>query len=250
MKCILLLTTMSLGTLMVNAQMSTDRPNASVGASLVEPGRIQTEIGYQSLIEGTAQEYVQQQFPNALFRIGMLDGLELRLAANYIKEEKDTALYMGMSSFEIGSKIRLLQRSRHLLTYYLEVFTPTGSEGVSDRLWGLDTRLTYETSAGAYGGINANIGFNKKEHQQNIDLTWTLAYAYSFSKRTSFYIEPYGVYQDLDEWNFYADAGLLILASRRLQLDIYMGTGLNNKQAFIGVGFSTISRKSDRSRQE
>ncbi len=225
------------------AQISTDRPNASVGAGLVPSTQIQLEAGFQRTQLDAAGGRSEIQIPNSIFRLG-LKGIEFRLAMNYLSTSDSSTKYTGFSNMEIGTKIKLLTKSTHLLSYYLQVLTPTGNTGVTTRDWGIDTRLCYEYQKEQHN-ILGNIGYVQSPGTQSGGMLWTLAYTYSISPAMSTYAEIYG---DLvqNKWSTYTDAGLLYKIVPNIQVDFYFGTGIDVAEAYMGIGIAMLSHKTSR----
>ena len=86
------------------SQISTDRPNQTESPFTLPSGHIQIETGI--LIEDS------QSNINTLFRIGIINGIEVRLNSNYLMNDNITVLKKSsFSDFEVGAKFKIWGKS-------------------------------------------------------------------------------------------------------------------------------------------
>ena len=88
----------------VFSQITTDRPDQTESALVLPTGQIQIESGI--LIEDS------QSNVNTLFRIGIIEGIEIRLNSNYlINDELSFMKKSSFSDFEVGAKFKIFNKT-------------------------------------------------------------------------------------------------------------------------------------------
>ena len=88
----------------IYSQILTDRPSQTDSPFVIDKGSIQIETGIN------IQEI--QSDVNSLIRIGIFDGLELRINSNYIiNDEISFQKKSSFDDFEIGSKFRIIEKA-------------------------------------------------------------------------------------------------------------------------------------------
>ena len=89
----------------IYSQLITDRPSQTDSPFLIESGYIQVETGIS--VEKT------QSMINSLVRIGILNGVELRINSNYIiNDEISFEKKSSFGDFELGSKFKILDNDQ------------------------------------------------------------------------------------------------------------------------------------------
>ena len=88
----------------VFSQITTDRPDQTESAVVLPTGQIQIESGIS--IEDS------QSNINTLFRIGIIEGIEIRLNSNYlINDELSFMKKSSFSDFEVGAKFKIFNKT-------------------------------------------------------------------------------------------------------------------------------------------
>lgn len=73
----------------------------------------------------------------------------------------------------------------------------------------------------------------------NIGAKWVIAYGYDIIDKFGVFAELYGEFPEGDTAAHYWDAGLTNLLKCNIQLDTFIGSGLNNEQKLLfGAGIS------------
>ena len=140
----------------IYSQILTDRPSQTDLPFVIEKGNIQIESGIN------IQEI--QSDINSLIRIGIFDGLELRINSNYmINDEISFQKKSSFDDFEIGSKFRIIEKTENkfnisFLTYLL---IPTAPEVFSYNEYGFLNKLLFSHNLTSDTKIGYNIGYNK-----------------------------------------------------------------------------------------
>jgi hypothetical protein len=91
----------------VYSQINTDRPDQTESSLVLNEGHLQIETGIS--IEKEKSNI------NSLFRLGIIDGVELRINSNYLMDDQISKLKnSSFTDFEIGAKFIKKQKSDFL----------------------------------------------------------------------------------------------------------------------------------------
>ena len=215
----------------IYSQIITDRPSQTGSPFLIEPGYIQVE-------SGVSVEDIQSNI-NSLVRIGILNGVELRINTNYIiNDEISFQKKSSFSDFELGSKFKILDNDQintniSFLTY---LSIPTAPEVFSNNEYGFLNKLLVSHNVTSDSQVGYNIGYNKFTNNDGL-YVYSLLYGKTLGSFSIFF-ELFGN-SNLDTSNFNFDSGLTYLIDNDKQLDLSIGKGLNNNLFFVSLGFST-----------
>ncbi len=233
----------------LNVEMETDRPDFTEGTSAITPGHVQIEMGYTFTYDGQ-NERREHVLPEALFRVGLLDGLELRVAEEgWIHEESSNEEDIeGVLDLGVGIKHEMYKQQGRFpsLSFILESSLPTGGSKVSADdlqpelkiLWAYD--LTTDTSLGG----NLNFSSPVEDDERYFEGAASLVLGYGFTPCVGGYLEYFGFYPNHDAPDsistHYANGGFTYAVTRDIQLDIRMGVGLNDQadDLFFGTGLA------------
>ena len=220
----------------------TDRPDFTESTSAVAPGRVQIESGLTFTSRETDDAL---EAPEALFRIGLADRLELRLEApSYTWADAGDD---GLGDSSLGFKLELAEQrgARPALAVIGLVGLPTGdSDLTTDHLqpgailaasWDLPHELALGLNAGATSADDG-AGDNFSEYSASVALGFPLA------GDLSGFIEYYGLYRSGGGGGpeHVVDGGLTYLVSPDVQLDVFVGAGLSDHAPdwLVGAGVS------------
>ena len=105
-KLSLILIILSISISSIHSQITTDRPDQTESSLVLSSGHIQIETGIA--IEESRSNI------NTLFRIGIIDGIEMRLNSNYlINDDVSILKKSSFNDFEIGAKFRILDKDNN-----------------------------------------------------------------------------------------------------------------------------------------
>lgn len=231
--------------------ISTDRPGQTTPPSVVRPGSVQIEAGFQMVGDRsgagpTSIESRTLSLPGALVRIGALASTEVRLGAEFRSVtttigDSDRAM-RGVASVSVGAKVALAPEEGAIPeAAILTVFTlPVGSEPFQPEsvapICLLATRTSLSTSANLY----CNIGGS----WDGVNGAGTGVYAAllgaTLSGDLSGFVELYGSFPAGLPPVHAADAGLALVLAPSLQLDIFGGVGMTDAAPdyFLNTGIS------------
>ena len=214
----------------IYSQILTDRPSQTDSPFVIEKGNIQIESGIN------IQEI--QSDINSLIRIGIFDGLELRINSNYIiNDEISFQKKSSFDDFEIGSKFRIIEKTENKfnISFLTYLSIPTAPEVFSYNEYGFLNKLLFSHNLTSDTKIGYNIGYNKFNNYDDL-LKYSFIYVKTLSSFSIFF-ELYGNSStDLSSLNF--DSGLIYLLDNDRQFDLSIGKGLNNDLFFFNLGFS------------
>ena len=208
----------------------TDRPSQTDSPFVIDKGSIQIETGIN------IQEI--QSDVNSLIRIGIFDGLELRINSNYIiNDEISFQKKSSFDDFEIGSKFRIIEKAENKfnISFLTYLSIPTAPEVFSYNEYGFLNKLLFSHNLTSDTKIGYNIGYNQFTNYDDL-LKYSFIYVKTLSSFSIFF-ELYGNSStDFSSLNF--DSGLIYLLDNDRQFDLSIGKGLNNDLFFFNLGFS------------
>lgn len=222
----------------------TDRPDQTESSVAVGKNRFQIETGILAEFTGEEGESFLDLFlPTTLFRIGVLDGLELRVVqeVQLARDQTKDLGIGGIGDLQLGFKVELFNKesSGTEIGFMSHVIMPTGSEKLSTDQWGMVNKLLISHELSDRWSVGYNLGYDFFEIDKG-DLTYSLALGYGLSDKIGLYVEPYGAIVNFDDLVANFDAGFTYLANDRLQYDFSFGSGINQKMNYVAVGLSLL----------
>lgn len=240
---ILALASISLGTPALaqqNGPISAERPGFSSSPGVLAPGSLQIESGYAYSRVDAAVDFRSHSLPSALLRYGATDRLEIQLTMpSYTWAEVGGVDFDGASDAAIGLKWQPNFFSDDLpVALFAGTSLPIGDdEFSSDELdltlgafWSWSSRLDW------FGTILVS------ESEDDIQLSNAIGVSFSTGHRTSGYVEYFGTFESDSGPEHYLNTGLTYLQRNDLQLDAYLGFGLNDRSTDLFAGFGLAYR--------
>lgn len=212
------------------SQLTSDRPDQTESSLVLSKGHVQIETGIS--IEDSESNI------NTLFRIGIIDGIEMRLNSNYlINDDISNLKKSSFSDFEIGAKFKILDEdnNRIKIGFLTHLSVPTAPEIFSYNEYGLLSRLLVSHDIKNDSQIAYNIGYNKYNNYDG-QFIYTLVYGKSLGSFGVFF-EIFGE-ESSNNSNLNFDSGITYLVDNDKQLDLSIGRGLNSDMFYISAGFS------------
>jgi hypothetical protein len=214
----------------VLSQISTDRPDQTESAVVLSKGQIQIESGI--LFEES------QSNINTLFRIGIIEGIEIRINSNYlINDELSFMKKSSFSDFEVGAKFRIFDKNQNntKVAFLSHLSIPSAIEVFSNNVYGLLSRLNVSHDLNNESQIGYNLGYNKFKKIDG-QFVYTIVYGRS--------LDSFGIFFEIfgddskNSSNINFDSGITYLLDNKKQLDLSIGKGINNDMFFISGGIS------------
>tara|TARA_B100001094_G_scaffold288779_1_gene305237 strand:- start:954 stop:1664 length:711 start_codon:yes stop_codon:yes gene_type:complete len=212
------------------SQLTSERPDQTESSLVLSKGHVQIETGIS--IEDSESNI------NSLFRIGIIDGIEMRLNSNYlINDDISNLKKSSFSDFEIGAKFKILDEdnNRIKIGFLTHLSVPTAPEIFSYNEYGLLSRLLVSHDIKNDSQIGYNIGYNKYNNYDG-QFIYTLVYGKSLGSFGVFF-EIFGE-ESSNNSNLNFDSGITYLVDNDKQLDLSIGRGLNSDMFYISAGFS------------
>ena len=215
---------------LVFSQITTDRPDQTESAVVLSSGQIQVESGIS--IENS------QSNINTLFRIGIIEGIEIRINSNYLINDKLSFMKKSsFSDFEVGAKFRIFDKNQNntKVAFLSHLSIPSAIEVFSNNVYGLLSRLNVSHDLNNESQIGYNIGYNKYEKMDG-KFIYTIVYGKNLGSFGVFF-EIFGD-ESKNSSNINFDSGITYLLDNKKQLDLSIGKGINNDMFFISGGIS------------
>ena len=215
---------------LVFSQITTDRPDQTESAVVLSTGQIQVESGIS--IENS------QSNINTLFRIGIIDGIEIRINSNYlINDELSFMKKSSFNDFEVGAKFRIFDKTSNntKVAFLSHLSIPTAIEVFSNNVYGILSRLNVSHDLNNESQIGYNLGYNKFKKIDG-QFIYTIVYGRS--------LDSFGIFFEIfgddskNSSNINFDSGITYLLDNKKQLDLSIGKGINNEMFFISGGIS------------
>ena len=215
---------------LVFSQITTDRPDQTESAVVLSSGQIQVESGIS--IENS------QSNINTLFRIGLIEGIEVRINSNYlINDELSFMKKSSFSDFEVGAKFRIFDKTSNntKVAFLSHLSIPTAIEVFSNNVYGILSRLNVSHDLNNESQIGYNLGYNKFKKMDG-QFIYTIVYGRS--------LDSFGIFFEIfgddskNSSNINFDSGITYLLDNKKQLDLSIGKGINNEMFFISGGIS------------
>ena len=222
-------------------ELVTDRPDFTESALVVPARTIQIESGAAFVKFNTVEE---RSFPVALARIGIGQHAEVRVGfSGWTTVEVHDLTETYVNDMILEAKYQLTQANATLPLAILLVSTlPTGDDKISagDPEMGVKLAGAYDLNDRIGLGVNLGAISVKSNGDRQISSLASLAMGIGLSDQVSAFIELYAEFSENRPWQPVADGGFTVLLSPLVQLDLYVGKGLNDQapEYILGAGFS------------
>lgn len=227
----------------------TDRPSQSDGTFVLPKAvfQIETGLNYQTTGFAGIPEATEHVFTfGSLFRMGLVDGLELRLitAPTSIQLRNPSGILesrSGVQDLQLGFKLRVLEtRNAHPTSISLlaHIIAPTGNEGFSSGQTGVISKLIINQQLNAVHNLLTNIGYEYPGGENDGSFLMSIMWGITLDDRLGLFLEPYTRGIELVDWLLSTDAGLTYRLTNNIQVDYTFGFGLNHDMNFhmAGIG--------------
>ena len=226
----------------IYSQITTDRPGQTDNSLTVGSGNFQLETGLYTEFVGEGTSAANNTLnPIVLLRYGLSRIVELRVTSALKSSEVLKQKTRGIGDFEIGAKIQLLDKEdiNTKISLVSHLVTPSGSEGFSGGDYGTVNKLALSHVLGSNMGVSYNIIYAYYGSGSG-DLNYTFNFSVAVNDKFSFFIEPYGNYVNMDQFNQSFDTGFAYLIKDNLQVDFAFASGINHKMTHFATGISWL----------
>ncbi|MCC9138396.1 transporter [Pontibacter silvestris] len=211
-------------------KMETDRPDQTEASTVVPKGILQIEAGY--LFQKNRQnniEYKTHAYPAALFRVGLLGRVELRVQSalkDSVIENSIRRKLKGLGPLSVGTKVKLWEEQgfRPEAALLLMVALPVGNSAFRPDKAEPQFRLALKNSLTETLDINYNLAYSWVEG--NHEPAYSINLNNEFSDKFSVFIEAFGSKEEGEKAEHQADAGVLFFPLPNLQFNAAVGFSL------------------------
>jgi hypothetical protein len=236
-----------------NSQISTDRPGASDASSTVMKNSFQIEQGFDmNFYKEDTINFRAFSMPS-LFRIGVLNWLELRLQNNVVSLYNKTAQTntFGIADIQIGFKAQLLKKEgvNCEIAFVSMWGMPIGTEGLSTGKFSTMNKLSFGHSLSKKVSLTYNVGYGYYGFGKGL-FAYTMSFGFQLVPKLNLFVENFGSYDDFRTFTTSVDAGLSYLITDWVQIDVAYGTGLNWRYNYAQIGVSWNIHKKEKNNDD
>lgn len=232
-------------------QIITDRPTQSVSPALVLKGSLQIETGiiyFSDINENYKRE--ELNILGTLFRYGIFDNFEVRLFGSYsdvkyVDKELNTgdSTLSGLGPVTAGFKVHVVEEKgiRPELAIVADItLRHIGKDGLHPTFSYPVARLVANNTLSNKFSLCYNAGFAYGGESADGFFVYSIALGYSPIPKLSFFVEPYGNFDNSQIPNHLINGGITYLARNNLQFDLSGGIGLDSRtdKGFLSLGLS------------
>ncbi|WP_205502130.1 transporter [Rufibacter psychrotolerans] len=231
-------------------EFETDRPTRSEASSVVPRGYYQLETGFQyQKRKAGGLEKKQWLYPQALLRIGVLQGAELRVEGTYRREEYRRAEALqqqnkGLSTVRVGTKVRVVEARGAVpevaVLGMLEL--PWAKDSFEPRHVAPAAKLLFTSKLTDKLKVQYNAGFRRQQEEGEMEnqLQYAVSLNGKLTDQLTVFAEFFGDKPKGSPAENQLDAGLEWRVLPNLQLDAIVGTGVSSQapELFVGGGVS------------
>lgn len=217
----------------------TDRPDFTESGVSVPKGKVQVEGGFTLVDFGGIDVF---SLPETLVRIGMKDGLELRIG---IPDYEDWEFKSGIGNLKIGAKLEiddLLDGWETAAIATIEL--PTGDDDIGSDHLSVDVLLAGGTELNEIYSFGSQVSVSLSGTDDGVDfgIGGTAVVSRSVAESLSSFLELAVAIPDFGEMELILHGGMAYLVQKNMQLDVHLGLGLTEESPDIlfGAGFSVI----------
>jgi len=234
--------------------METDRPDFSEGTKTVEAGHLQIEAGYTFTDNNDGGVITESHaVPGVLVRIGLAPKYELRIGwQGFIDSETtssgDNAQSDGVGDMSIGTKFRLQENDAGWdVSSIIETSLPVGDDEVASDKHEPAVKLLFakDLSSDLSFATNLNATYVSGSTERYYELAASASFGTDLTDTIGLFLEYYGQFplENVPEENLHTlNGGLTLALDENLQLDAFVGTGLNAEADDFFTGFGVSFR--------
>ncbi len=237
----------------VGAQISTDRPDFTEGTRTVPDGRLQLEAGYTY---EDADRATTHTVGEALFRYGLIPGLELRIGLpsfqSYTIDRPILGEFeaSGLSDASLGMKLGLYEAGMAeglpSVSVLFGTVVPTGESELPESAggWEPEAILAIGWEFVESLELGANVGYAQRDNGADRfdEFLASVSLGFPLMGALSGFGEYYAIRPDGGADQDFIDGGLMFQLSPDFQLDARVGVGVGDTEdtLIFGVGFAKL----------
>lgn len=226
-------------------EMVTDRPDQTEAPSLVSKGFLQVETGffYKDEEENGLNEKTTG-YNTSLLRYGLLDNLELRFGFDLIKMREEMngseiAEYStGFEPLLLGAKIGVAEEKGSFpeIGFIGHLYLPfAAAQDYRPESIGVDFRFAFSHGF-SNSDLSYNLGAEWRDDNPEANFIYSIAYGFDITENFGAFAELYGDLPEDRSAAHHWDAGFTYMFQHNIQLDAFVGKGINNDQKLLAGG--------------
>jgi len=224
-------------------KIEAERPSESISAKTLNKHTFQTELGLRRTRE-EEQDKVWRT-PNALFRYGLFEKLELRMETTVENQKlvSEGVYRKGLRPVELGLKVNIIETKNESFSASIvgQIGIPafSSTEHRPDKAYNR-VRLLFENKLSDKLNLNYNIGSDWDSEDQEQNWVYTFEPEFKIADKWETFVEAYGFFKKNKLPENIVDAGFAYYISNDVKLDLSGGLGLNENapKYFVAAGYS------------
>lgn len=231
---------LSLPYVVLAQQIQTDRPTETESTTTVPAFHLQMENGFSYEKEGNKKSY---ELPEAALRYGLFKNAEIRVETAFKISNEDSENFYGIKPVTFGFKYHLVDHKGSIPDVALlgRVSIPwMADKSFEVQNYSPEIRALVQHELSQKTHLSYNLGIEWLAENSHPEYIYTLSADQAVSKKFKIFIETYGLVVTHQHAENNADAGLLYLLSKNVQLDLMAGTSLMHahEKKFVEIGLS------------
>ena len=229
--------------------IQTDRPSAQTeNATTLYKNSFQLEYG--TTFSFTDDNLNDIAFPNALYRYGLFDELELRFSNDLLFNKNFGEFKINPMQFGIKGQLFKKEKSQLAILSMLTFKSLRDEEKFYD-FQNLSVKLIGSNFISNRLNLGYTFGHNFNPNINGSDINYSLFFNFSINENLNAFFETYGSLYYYESNNYTKtitdeikyDFGAAYLVNNKLQIDFYMGSDTELKNYFGSIGISYLFMK-------
>ena len=224
-------------------KIDADRPTEAQSAQVVSPGTFQAELGVRKQQEQGSD--VSWQYPEALFRYGLFDRVELRLhtaveSQHFYSENKFSD---GVNPVELGIKANVFQTkdTSFIAALYGHIGLPRlASKDYRHNTTFYRVRALFQNKLSEKIKLNTNFGRDWDNNKEQQNWMYAISPQFEIGEKWEATVEEQAFFKKNSKPEHFVDGGIGYFVGNNLKLDVNAGKGLGGEAAdyFFTAGVS------------
>lgn len=222
-------------------QIQTDRPNETEGPNAISKHHLQVESGFS--FEQKEEEKVFG-IPELVLRYGVIKNLEFRVESAFKIEHEEGDNDYGIEPVVVGLKYHILDHKKAAIPDVAllgRVSIPwLADNAYQEPKYSPELRVLVQHELSKSDHLGYNVGVQWLPENAKAEYIYSISADHSLTKKLKIVVETYGFTEPHHHAKNTADAALLFLVNKNLQLDFIAGTGIMHAYAdkFAEIGLS------------
>ena len=221
-------------------ELTVDRPGIAESPFTVAPKTYQLESGFEYYNKSGKDIFLT---PVSLFRTGISQAAELRIAAkNIFEKQSGDKVLKGLSPITVGIKAHIINQKNWIpeTDILAEVVIPVGNSVFQPDFTGHNVLLLFQNDFSNQSALNYNVGFLWDGLSNKEMFTSSFCYNYLVSKKIGLFAEYFNFIRQNSVREHGFDSGATLLVGEHFQLDLSAGISRTGEawNFFLASGIS------------